>query len=194
MTAVDRTAVTLFVPLVFATVAELSSLARDLEPDADGLAGRPSLLRPGSSRLLPALGRLNVVHATNVLLLANTFLLVSALDASLLRHVLALIVLAVWLQLPLVEVADYTAITRAGRYPLSLYFHVASTLALVWYTAGHVTPDVVALEEALLELHFLAVLHGEQLRPLLVFLGLLVGSAVGFLHLLARDEPAGAAD
>lgn len=189
MASVDQTAVTLFVPLVFAIVGQFSGLARALSPDEDGetVTGQPPLLFPWSNRALPSLGRLNLVHGTNVFLLANTFLLVSALDSSLLRGVLALIVLVVWLQLPLLEVDDYGTILGVGCYPLSIYFHGISTMVVAWYVVARAPADVVTLEGDLLEGELLATLGSPELRPLLAFLGLLAASAAGYLHLLGWD-------
>ena len=88
----------------------------------------------GSLWRLPRLGRLNVVHTTNVLMLGAAFMLLASPESSgspAVRNVLSFVVAVVWVQLPVLEVKGYDAIRNAGIVPVSLYWHAVGTGLLV---------------------------------------------------------------
>lgn len=187
MAGVSQIAVTTFVPLVFTVVAQLGALARSAGSGGETLRGRPPVLLPDGSRLVPALGRMNVLHAVNVALLANAFVLVRALDDGLLQGVLTLLVAVVWAALPLVEVDEYGDVLDAGCYPTSLYYHAITTLSVVAYLDWHVDPGVVRIEYDLLALDWSQAAGNPDLHASLGLAALLAASVLGYLNLLHSD-------
>lgn len=189
MAGIDQGSVTIFVPLVFGVVAQLSALARTMADEAQDLVDKEPVLLPVSDwSAIPTLGRLNYVHATNNLLLTASFLLVGVLDAGVVKNVLGLLVLLVWLLLPLLEVDEYGEIRETGNLPLSLYFHVGSTFVVAGYLV-FVHDPAVLLREGDLYSPQVSTLAGNPGQVLSVgLLGVLwLASVYGYLRLLEWD-------
>jgi hypothetical protein len=139
---------TTIVPLLLLLVVEFSSLARDTGNELDELAkSEPAVnlfTRPKKckkrrltsklSRYWPNLGRLNIIHFTNVVVLYTGFILVLNVDPSPFKTSIALIISIVWLQLPLLEIDEYSMIRKADIAPYSLVIHVISTVPIVGMT------------------------------------------------------------
>jgi hypothetical protein len=189
------------VPLLLVVVERFTSLVRDETADpADVVGSRPlltplSLLSPGQGDpdelgLLPRLGRLNVVHATNVVMLGSAFVLLVAADPSAVRNVLSLVVVIVLLQLPVLEVSGYDAVRDAGIVPVSLYWHVLGTglTAALAFTVRQFEPgELLTSKQALTSGTDVISQFQEQflgLVPVLLAVALVVGV---FLKLLEQE-------
>lgn len=189
MASIDQGAITIFVPLIFGVVAQLSALARSFADRADDLVGNQPILLPVSEwSTAPNLGRLNYVHATNHLLLTSSFLLVGALETGVVKNVLGLLVLLIWLMLPLLEVDEYDGIREAGKLPLSVYFHAGSTLLVAGYLVAVHDPGVL-LETGDLYAPQLSTLtaHPGQVGSVGGLSILWFASVYGYLRLLEWD-------
>lgn len=187
MAGVSQIAVTTFVPLVFTVVAQLGALARTASSNGETLRGRPPLLLPDGTWLVPALGRINLLHAVNVVVLTSAFVLVRALDHGPLRVVLTLLVAVMWTVLPLLEVDEYSDVLDAGCYPTSIYYHAVTTLIIMAFLDWCIDPGVVHIEYDLLALQWSELTANTDLHALIMLAGLLTANALGYLHLLASD-------
>lgn len=128
MVNIGKDATLIFVPLVIGLVVQMSNVVRN----ADELGDSPFFL-PG--KLVPSLGQLNFTHGSNMVLLLGCYLLLLQLSSeyAMVRTLLTIFVLLVWLQLPLLEVADYGSKVSESRLVSSFHFHVLSTLAIAGY-------------------------------------------------------------
>jgi hypothetical protein len=90
----------------------------------------------GIAGFWPHLGRINVFHGTNVIVLLSAFALVLTVESSPIRNVTALVVAIIWLQLPLLEIDEYKSIREAGIPPVSLYWHMVTTLGVMTLMIG----------------------------------------------------------
>lgn len=184
MVELSQTTVTIFVPLIFTVVMQLSALARSADSDGT-LADLPPLFFPRGSRFVPSLGRLNLFHATNAALLAGCLVLVQAGPDPMLT-ILSLLVGFVWLQLPVLEVEEYATLSEEV-YPVSLYFHVVATAATAAYATTVVDSWAVVRDLDELTLNPLSLLDARSLWPLAGLAACCLVSVVGFLHLLEWD-------
>lgn len=203
MTQIEQNAVIIFVPLLLTIVAQLSSLARDAVKEAGNWEQPPLLLPFSEGSVLPNLGRLNYLHATNYLLLLMGFILVVAMEPAngpLVKNLLGLMVLIVWLQLPLLEVDEYAAIRAGGdgdsvggdgetdgQILWSLYLHVAATLAVAVYVVAFLPEAEVLTSVDLFSPEPDAVLQAAHPRSQAGLAALLVVAVVGFLALFRRE-------
>ncbi len=128
---------TTLVPLLLLLVLQFASLTREVGESSSELVGVNPLGTPVSwlssdgddgTRLLPRLGRINVHHATNVGVLFAAFALVTRVNPGPVRNVVGLVAAIVWIQLPVLEIDEYDEIRDAGIPPISLYWHVVSTV------------------------------------------------------------------
>lgn len=198
---------TFIVPLLLVITERLTNLTRNSVKGPDGFADSQPLFLPtnqlqsdttgGRFRrpVLPQLGQLNSLHTTNVAVLSGAFILVVATQSGLIRNVLALVVVLIWLQLPLLEIGTYSAIQDRVDAPRSLYIHLVSTIAIVAYIAGFggfraglfldtldiLSPSVNTVLQ-----------QREQLGAVVLLVLLILGSSLGFLWLFEREVSANA--
>ena len=194
------------VPLLLVVVERFTSLVRDETANpADVVGSRPlltplSLLSRGRSApdelgLFPRLGRLNVVHATNVVMLGAAFVLLASTSGSAVRNVLSLVVAVVWLQLPVLEVKGYDAVRDAGIVPVSLYWHVLGTGLIVGgvlFVPSFETGALLTAELTVQDVVSLAPAFQDQLLAILP-IGLVALVVVGVFLKLVEQELLGAA-
>ncbi len=137
---------TTLVPLLLLVVERFSSLARESADEPWEFIGVNPLLTPVEKtsddglqatlgNLWPHLGRLNIIHATNVMVLGSAFLLTVSVSQSAIRNVVGFVVALIWIQLPLLEVDEYGAIREAKVVPISLYWHALTTLLMILFVA-----------------------------------------------------------
>lgn len=133
----------ILVSLLLMVVQQLAALVRDAGDDRPDYADTHPLLDPvrtdgGKPAIfaLPRLGRLNVLHTTNVIVLAGAFLILAAAEQSIVTNVFALVVAIFWLQLPLIEVPNYQEICGDDEPPVALYLHVAGTVVVIAAITG----------------------------------------------------------
>lgn len=196
-TSVNERTVTFFVPLMITIVIQLSTLAREIADEPQGLTDFPPLFVPDQVRKdsqlgewLPNLGRLNYLHATNMAILGLSFVLISALPPQPIKNIAGLLVIIVWLQLPLLEVDEYDKI-RDGMnngYPRSLYFHIGTTLLLIAAIVGPFDSGKMFTSVEMFSSDIISTFgyHG-QLFDIGILALLFGGSALGFLYLLESE-------
>lgn len=107
--------ISFLVPLLLVIVERLATLTRSIADEPTDFTDTRPLLAPVSEptdtgassegfHLVPRLGRLNILHLTNVSLLTAAVVLLAGTEPGLITNVLALLVAVIWLQLPLIEV------------------------------------------------------------------------------------------
>lgn len=128
----------LFIPLLFLLITEISSIARDLDLEKIASDELPPFWvglfyflysDPRERITIPQLGRFNFIHGANLAIITLGFVLVTETTGGFSGDVIALLTWIVWVMLPVFEVDEYEAILETGR-PISYYIHFAvSTVA-----------------------------------------------------------------
>lgn len=203
-TGIQAETVAIFVPLIFVVVERLSSTARESVQLEDVPQQFPLLLpalgRGGTAdanwkgSLLPRLGQLNYVHVTNMALLTGSLIAVAGVDSGALRNIVGILVIALWMLIPLLEIGFYRAIREEiQKPPCSLYFHFVSVFILIIFLVNPI--EIVPITPG----KFLETfdLFAPRLSPILSHKGQILGlgifftvwavSVYGFLHLLERE-------
>lgn len=131
----------LFIPLLFLVVTEISAIARDLDLKSIASDELPPFWiglfyaldsAPDGRVDIPQLGRFNFIHGANLAIITLGFVLVTATTDGFSGQVVALLTWIVWVMLPVLEVDEYEAILETGR-PVSFYHHFAvSTVAALF--------------------------------------------------------------
>jgi hypothetical protein len=127
--------ISVFVPLLFLVVTELSSIAREIDlkntvkqkssPFVLGFA--PRFVEELNKFLnVPKLGHFNFIHGANFILLALGMFLVVSISSGTTMYVLVAMVWIIWSLLPIFEVDKYQAILNTKK-PFSFAIHVATT-------------------------------------------------------------------
>jgi hypothetical protein len=148
----------LFIPLLFLVIMEISAIARDLdlrriadEELPPFFVGLFYFLDSGPQERvgIPQLGRFNFIHGANLAIITLGFVLVSETTTGFSGHVVALLTWIVWALLPVFEVDEYEEILAAGR-PLSFYHHAAlSTVGAAFLYSFESLRGVVGLPPGL---------------------------------------------
>jgi len=144
------------IPLTLLVILELASVARDidllelLKQDPKPIIGLP--LSPLVD--IPPLGRFNLIHALNtVILFYLEYFVLTGIGPSSPRTSIdialtsVIIIWLVWVVLPLLEVEEYDSILRYTERPRSLYLHAitatgAVVLVSIW-GSPYSHPDLV---------------------------------------------------
>lgn len=143
--------ISIFTPLLFLVVMELSNIARDINlKNAVNREYRPFILGfwPAFSQAIdqtlsvPRLGHFNFIHGANFVLLSLGIFLIRWLSTGRITLVLAIMVWLVWVLLPLFEVGEYEEILNRRR-PWSFLIHgVFATITAIYVILN---PEVVGI-------------------------------------------------
>lgn len=134
--------VSVFVPLLFLVVTELSSIAREInlknsinrKPLVLGFA--PEFVEELNEFLtVPKLGHFNFIHGANFVLLSLGMFMVVILSDSIITYILATMIWIVWALLPIFEVSEYESILDNGK-PFSFVIHVFLTTICAGFIVG----------------------------------------------------------
>lgn len=196
MAAGNAQTFSIFVPLVFVVVTQLSGVVKDeqyerREGDDLQTVDRRPILFP-QSKYVPSFGRLNAIHGLNLLLLRGCFVLSVALLSGLLRSVLVVLLGLVWVTLPLLETDAFGEILESNTLPTSIYFHILMSVASMTHLAANVTATERIQQFDLLTAETVPVTV-DGAAPLVVGAGMFLLEWYGFLKLLAWDIDCGEA-
>jgi hypothetical protein len=150
--------VSVFVPLLFLVVTELSSIAREMNlKNAVNRDRRPLVLGFAPQFVdglnkhigIPKIGHFNFIHGANFVLLSLGMLMVVFLSSGVIRYILATMIWIVWVLLPIFEVDEYEYILDVdNRKPFSFIAHVSLTTICAGFVAyGVVYMDFQSLTE-----------------------------------------------
>lgn len=135
----DTTAVTTMAPLLLLVVTQLGSVGRETDLCAAVRQQRPPLGLPFLKFIFPPLGRVNLVHGGNLVVLNVGLILVFALSGGWIEIAMGIAILGVFVMQPVLEVDEYSKILNpkngANLLPhlYSFHVHVVFAFAIAGY-------------------------------------------------------------